>query len=118
MWVTAKAADPSAAAALVLSPGKASLLPLVFAWPCAKPFQHNKVAENFLFFLFKQCVGVYTRVELHVKVHTERLLHSGATEAAEFGVRRAMKLAQRRMWLQEPEVRSCYAALEKQLMLG
>jgi len=31
MWVTAKAADPSAAAALVLSPGKASLLPLVFA---------------------------------------------------------------------------------------
>lgn len=40
-----------------------------------------------------------------MNAHTEKFLHSQVTKAAEFGVRRAVKLAQRRMWLEEPEVK-------------
>lgn len=116
MWFTANEADLTAAALLILSPGNSLLLPLVPVWPCTKPFQHTSGRK--IFFFPQKCLGVYTGAELHVNVHIERFLHSIVTEAAEFGVRRALKLAQRRMWQQEPEVRSSYAASDKQLALG
>lgn len=116
MRFTANEADLTAAALLILSPGNSLLLPLVPIWPSAKPFQHTKWQK--LFFSPQKCLGVYTRAELHVNVHIERFLHSIVTEAAEFGVRRALELAQRRIWQQEPEVRSSYAASDKLLALG